>query len=487
LFEIIDLKIISNSIFVIEMNRIKDKIAIIGFGASGFGTYLGLKEKGFKNIYIYDQLPYKKELQFNHWSQKNLKKNYKHLKKKLGYINTANSKTYFGKSLKTIDAINSKIYDNKIGGGLLNYWGGVLQKFDKQVLNSCLQIDNLDEYYLKISKNIPISQITNPKSDKNTYSNQKDIKSHAYIEEIDKSISEYSSEIFKKDTIVAISENKNNEKCNCFIGCLKHKFFNTNNYNYNNDVIFINEEVKKINFDKNLIISNSNTQAFDKIFLNTGPYNDQKILIESLEIAKKSIRVKDSFSFTFPIYYKGKLNNSRLNFGLTNYIFNIIDNNITLGHAQVYPPIDHINRAIFPNFLWNKFNFLKNISINRLLWVRCYLNDEYSEIKEFHGNEQIQNIKNDGIKKIQNLVFKIIKKNIKSANFLPINLFINSKTSSHYAGDKKYIEKNILNQTENHYKKKIIFNDSLLWENLPSESPTFTIMANAFRNTDLYL
>ena len=32
------------------MNEIKDKIAIIGFGASGFGTYLGLKEKGFKKV-----------------------------------------------------------------------------------------------------------------------------------------------------------------------------------------------------------------------------------------------------------------------------------------------------------------------------------------------------------------------------------------------------------------------------------------------------
>ena len=28
--------------------NIKDKIAIIGFGASGYGTYLGLKEKGFQ-------------------------------------------------------------------------------------------------------------------------------------------------------------------------------------------------------------------------------------------------------------------------------------------------------------------------------------------------------------------------------------------------------------------------------------------------------
>ena len=34
------------------MSNIKDKIAIIGFGASGFGTYIGLREKVLK-IYIF--------------------------------------------------------------------------------------------------------------------------------------------------------------------------------------------------------------------------------------------------------------------------------------------------------------------------------------------------------------------------------------------------------------------------------------------------
>ena len=48
------------------MTNIKDKIAIIGFGASGFGTYLGLKEKGFKKIYIYDLAPLKKK-KWNWW------------------------------------------------------------------------------------------------------------------------------------------------------------------------------------------------------------------------------------------------------------------------------------------------------------------------------------------------------------------------------------------------------------------------------------
>ena len=468
------------------MTEIKDKIAIIGFGASGFGTYLGLKEKGFKKIYIYDQAPIKKKINPNEWNEKNLKQNYKLLKNKLGY-NTVNSKTYFGNILNTINFGNVKIYDNQMGGGLLNFWGGVLQKFDQKTLNSCLKIDDLDDYYIKISKNIPISQIINNKSEQNVYSNQKNIKCHSYIEEINESIIKNSTEIFEKDTILAVTQNEKQVDCNCFMGCLKHTFFKPSSLNLNKNVTFINEKVKKIDFDKNTIISDYSTQTFDKIYLNSGPYYDQKILIESLDNTQSLIKVKDSTSFTFPIFFKGNLKKNKINFALTNYVFEIKDKDVTLGHAQVYPPIDHISKSILPDFLWNRFDYIKNISIDRLLWLRCYLNDEYSQIKEFHKNEQINNSKDYNINKMQKKIFEIIKRNIQSKNFFPINYFINSKTSSHYSGDINHIKKNILNQSENHYKRKIFFNDSLFWENLPSESPTFTIMANALRNTDLYL
>ena len=468
------------------MTEIKDKIAIIGFGASGFGTYLGLKEKGFKNIYIYDQKPLKKEIEVNEWNNESLKKNYKLLKNKLGY-NTANSKTYFGNTLNTINFRDVKIYDNQIGGGLLNFWGGVLQKFDQKTLNSCLKIDDLDDYYLKISKNIPISQIINTKSEKNVYSNQQDIKCNSYVEEISESIIKNSPEIIEIDTILAISQNKKQENCNCFIGCLKHKMFKASNLDLDKNISIINEKVKKIDFDKNTIISDYSTQTFDKIYLNAGPYYDQKILIESLENTQNSIRVKDSASFTFPIFYTGELKKNKIDFALTNYVFKIKENNINLGHAQIYPPIEHINKSILPDFLWNKFDFIENISVNRLLWVRCFLHDEYSQIKEFQKNEQINTLKNDKIKRMQKKIFKIIKRNIQNKNFIPIKFFINSNTSAHYSGDVNHIKKNILRQSENHYKKKIFFNDSLCWESLPSESPTFTIMANALRNTDLYL
>ncbi len=468
------------------MNIIKDKIAIIGFGASGFGTYLGLKEKGFKKIYIYDLAPLKKKNEIDEWNIKNLKVNYKILKNKLGY-NTANSKSYFGNFLNFINSKNLKIYDNQIGSGLLNFWGGVLQTFDKQTLNECLKVNDLDDYYFKISKNIPISQITSKNSRKNIFSNQEDIKCHSYVEEISESIIKNSQELIIKDTILAVSQSKKHKNCHCFIGCLKHKIFKTTNLDLDEDVILLNEKVKKIDFDKNIIISNKSTQTFDKIYLNAGPYYDQKILSESLENNKNSIRIKDSASFTFPIYFKGNLDKEIADFSLTNCLFSIKDKGINLGHAQIYPPVDHINKSIFPEFLWNRFNLMKNFSINRLLWVRCYLKDEYSQIKEFNEDKQINESNNIDIKNLQKKIFEIFKRNIQNNKFLPIKIFINSKTSAHYAGDGKYIKQNILKQSESHYNKKIFFNDSLLWEKLPSESPTFTIMANAFKNTDLYL
>ena len=185
-----------------------------------------------------------------------------------------------------------------------------MQTFDQKTLESCLHTNDLSEYYLKVSKQIPITQIINQKSKKNIYANQQDIRCQSYVEQIDESINNNSSEIIKKDTILAISQNKINENCNCFIGCLKHKFFNTKNLNLDNDITFINEEVKKINFDKNLIISNHSKQVFDKIFLNAGPYNDQRILIESLENPQKFNTCKDSFIYISNLF-KGQLKKIR--------------------------------------------------------------------------------------------------------------------------------------------------------------------------------
>ena len=60
------------------------------------------------------------------------------------------------------------------------------------------------------------------------------------------------------------------------------------------------------------IISDISTKTFDKIYLNAGPYYDQKILISSLEANNETIKIKDSKSFTFPIFYKGKLKTKKL-------------------------------------------------------------------------------------------------------------------------------------------------------------------------------
>jgi len=466
------------------MKNIRDKIAIIGFGAAGYGTYLSLKEKGFKNIYIYNFINLKKKHEVKNWSQLALKKNYTILNNKLGF-NTANSKTYFGNTLNKIKIGNDKIYDNQIGGGLLNFWGGVMQTFNRQTLQSCLSIKNLDNYYSKISDNLTISQVVHKNSKQSIYANKPNIQCNEYVEKIIEGMSGNSKNFIENDTIIAVSHN-NKKNCHCFIGCLKHTHFKTSNLDLDRSVKVIHEEVEKIDFDKMKVISNFSTQNFDKIYLNTGPYYDQKILIQSSENNPSPIIIKDSSSFTFPIYYNGKIKETRVDYSLTNCLFRIINNKKILGHIQIYPPIDHINKSLYPNFLWNKLTFIKNISTNRLLWARCYLVNEYSQIKNSKHQNKIFSKSND-VKIAQKEIFRVFKANLNNQEFIPINFFINSKTSSHYASDYEHVTKNILKQTETHYKKKIFFNDSLLWKILPSESPTFTIMANAFRNVDINL
>lgn len=466
------------------MNNIRDKIAIIGFGAAGYGTYLGLKEKGFKNIYIYNPANLKKHHEVKEWNQSTLKNNYRILKKKIGLF-TVNSKTYFGSTLKITKIGDNKIYNNQIGGGLLNFWGGVMQTFDTQTLQSCLDINDLNDYYLKISNKIPISQIIHKNSKKNIYAKKNTINCNSYVEEMTKGMTINSKNFYEIDTIIATKQN-NKKNCHCFIGCLKHTHFKTSNLDIDPGVKIINEIVEKVDFEKSRVITNSSKQVFDKIYLNAGPYHDQKILIQSSINNQNSIKIKDSSSFTFPIFFKGRKKNSTIEFALTNRIFCVKENGKILGHIQIYPPIDHINKSLYPSYLWDKLTFIKNISTNRLLWARCYLSDKFSRVKNSENQHEIYSKKND-IKIAQKKIIKIFKSNLNKDDFLPLNFIINSKTSSHYAGDYDHITKNILKQSENHYKKKIFFNDSLLWRILPSYSPTFTIMANAMKCTDIYL
>ena len=163
-----------------------------------------------------------------------------------------------------------------MGSGLLNFWGGVLQKFDQKTLKSCIGINNIDEYYSKISKKISISQVVHINSKQNFYSNQENIICNKHIEEISAGIMSNSDEIFEKDTILAVSKNNTTNECHCFIGCLKHNIFKTTDIELHENTIMTNENVKKLILKKK-IISDISTKTFDKIYLNAGPYYDQKI------------------------------------------------------------------------------------------------------------------------------------------------------------------------------------------------------------------
>ena len=74
---------------------------------------------------------------------------------------------------------------------------------------------------------------------------------------------------------------------------------------------------------------------------------------------------------------------------------------------------------------------------------------------------------------------KIIKSKLDGSKYKLLPFFIESETSSHYSG----YDINYENLDKFNIKKKVYFNDSTLWQTLPSNSPTASLILHAYTNT----
>ena len=166
---------------------------------------------------------------------------------------------------------------------------------------------------------------------------------------------------------------------------------------------------------------------------------------------------------------------------LTNSIAHVFKNDDLFANVQIYPPNKHIYNSLLPPKLWKSLDFLNKISFDRILYARCYLEDKFSVIKTFTPQNDVKiQIDKKLISQAKKTVYKEIKKTL-SNKFITIPVFLNSKTSSHYAGNLSEDEK-VKYKT---ISKDIFVNDSVLWQYLPSSSPTLTIITNAYRNTEV--
>ena len=365
---------------------------------------------------------------------------------------------------------------------MTQFWGGILQIFDgASVSKICDKTDNLDRAYISISKLIPI---TRPSENfKNTLlyelANKPKIEKNNLVSLLESNFTNSSEWVYGTNSVAMQEEKNNASQCYCLVGCCKlHSIFSTLNYfkQIKKNKI-INYDIKKIDFDKKIISFDTEKKKFDKIFINLGPFNSQKIINQNLELNSNTIKIKDSYSFIFPIIYLGNLPNEKRYFELTNEIINIKNNFKDFATLQIYPPNKHLIRSMLPKYLFSLNRVFYNFLLNRILFVTVFSNDENSIIKEFDTNSHIQNHTNK--KKYEETVFNKFNEGLNKKNlFIPIKYFHRPITSAHYSG-KDFFKENIFDNKKKEIFKDIVLNDSTLWNYIPSYSPTLSIMAYA--------
>ena len=132
-----------------------------------------------------------------------------------------------------------------------------------------------------------------------------------------------------------------------------------------------------------------------------------------------------------------------------------------------------------PSIFWKKLSFLKSMFFSRLLYLRVYCGMQNEITKIFHGNTKREVKKKKDIKDTKNRVYNFFKDVCRGTSFTPLFLFLNAKTSSHYAG----CNPSFLSHINDLKKHNIFITDSSIWKSSPTKSPTITIMANATQRT----
>ena len=123
--------------------------------------------------------------------------------------------------------------------------------------------------------------------------------------------------------------NKLPENCGNLLGCshvdsfFRAKIFFQRKQKKDSNFEIIHEHILDIDIEKKEVITNKTKKVYDCILICLGPYQTQKLLNKALK-TNYPILVKEPALFTIPIFYRGRISDSKNFFGLTNFILNFL-------------------------------------------------------------------------------------------------------------------------------------------------------------------
>lgn len=513
-------------------------IIVIGSGPAGVSVSKALLKRGFKVTMLDVGREIDKEVE-----QKVSKYRSKEMLSKADFdllsrdsdvnLSGVEEKKLFGSSYAnrlsrhfSVKKNNTLIYLSFAKGGLSNLWGRLMMPLCQDDYKDWpLPPGALDKYYSQVLKYVPLAgrqdrleqllPLYTPFPGPMELSKQATL-----LDERMSACSKYLEDrgfFFGQSRLAASFDGSfgHSKKCRrcglCLYGCVYDDLYSSawtvNELSMDDNFTYLNGYIVDfVENNKNYLTIHSlkdedgSTKIFkaDKVFLAAGSIASTRIILQSKKIYNKPVNLQVSDFYLMPsfTFFSGqKVIEENLN-TCCQYFIQVKDRNIDsrLINLQVYTYTDHYLKAFkkASGFLFPIFKHFIRWFLDRFVVVFCYLHSENSARINLTLNDDgildVTGEKNPQSRKIFNrLKRKLWKSSIKTGLF-PLPFFGGEQkigNSVHYGGSlpmslkPENFSTDIFGAVEDFKNLHVV--DAAIFPSIPATSPTFVIMANAYR------
>lgn len=227
---------------------------------------------------------------------------------------------------------------------------------------------------------------------------------------------------------------------------------------------------------------------FDKVFLCAGCPGTTEIVLRSAGIGD-GIVMRDNAVYVFPIVYWGRRsteNRTDQHLALCNLILGCLPpDDQHFAQVQVYPNFDYLWRFNLPEWLWKVVRPLMCAFRPRLMWGRLYVHSDLSQSYALRMKDdrlRFEIASEPTWDDYHETLFSSVRRAIGRDRFwVPPIRPVRQKANSHYAATLPFHNPVLSVSSTGEVLPGVHLCDSSCFPDAPAVSPTFSIMANAYR------
>ncbi len=445
------------------------RVAIVGTGAAAFGTYLGLKRHAPNiDITFFDCAAPGPEPSFAHrdprsWTRQEFRTLHDRMRAD-GGSSLIPGRSHFGEPVPRFQRRGwRKLWQSAALGGLTRYWSGSVFPFQEDDFDGWpIDRAELAPYYKQISGEISIAGACDQLCDVFGH----DVHNGAPVA-VSPILQDLSSKFTQGSTSgVVIGANRlaidtaptSEHSCTgcgeCFYGCYRQSIFNAH-FALSKRVGSIEERtilenVKSVEGRPGKLRVTTVEQdydGFDRVYLAAGCVGSAEIVLRSLGLFQKTTELLDNLIFVFPIIKLSRLRgkSASAEVSIANTVLGLLPRSPDerYVHINLAPVPDVLFRNLLPSMVWGHTSGLASIAKNTVAIGKMYLHSDYG------GAGQIQLDKNGALEigcaqkrrlgaPVRKVLSRVRRAMADVGYWVPRNMFIQMRTSSHYAGTLPY-------------------------------------------------